>query len=117
MKTCPVCKSQAFDDAEVCYGCLYRFEWGDDAHLCSAFAASDDLLGCEDELLLDEPELPRLELANCAASVEDRMVCADAEQAIMLSEGVRDIQLNLTSPATVIIRLQGHQVAVDSVSR
>lgn len=26
MKTCPVCKSGAFDDAEVCYGCLHQFK-------------------------------------------------------------------------------------------
>lgn len=25
MKTCPVCGAGAFDDAEVCYGCLYRY--------------------------------------------------------------------------------------------
>ena len=25
MKVCPVCKAKAFDDAEVCYGCLHRF--------------------------------------------------------------------------------------------
>lgn len=25
MKTCPVCKSGAFDDAKVCYGCLHQF--------------------------------------------------------------------------------------------
>ena len=25
MKTCPICGSRAFDDAAVCYGCLYRF--------------------------------------------------------------------------------------------
>lgn len=25
MKTCPVCGSGAFDDAEVCYGCLHRY--------------------------------------------------------------------------------------------
>lgn len=25
MKTCPVCGAVAFDDAEICYGCLYRF--------------------------------------------------------------------------------------------
>ena len=24
MKTCPVCAARSFDDAEVCYGCLYR---------------------------------------------------------------------------------------------
>jgi hypothetical protein len=26
MKTCPYCQSVSFDDSEVCYGCLYRFE-------------------------------------------------------------------------------------------
>ena len=25
MKTCPVCKAVAFDDAAVCYGCLHDF--------------------------------------------------------------------------------------------
>lgn len=25
MKTCPVCKTQLFDDMEVCYGCMYTF--------------------------------------------------------------------------------------------
>lgn len=29
MKTCPVCHSAAFDDAEVCYGCLHPFGVGD----------------------------------------------------------------------------------------
>ncbi len=26
MKTCPVCSSRAFDDADICYGCLHQFE-------------------------------------------------------------------------------------------
>jgi hypothetical protein len=26
MKTCPVCKARCFDDMEICYGCLHRFE-------------------------------------------------------------------------------------------
>lgn len=25
MKTCPICGARAFDDAEVCYGCLHRY--------------------------------------------------------------------------------------------
>lgn len=25
MKTCPICGARAFDDAEVCFGCLYRY--------------------------------------------------------------------------------------------
>lgn len=26
MKTCPVCNARAFDDMDVCYGCLHRFD-------------------------------------------------------------------------------------------
>lgn len=26
MKTCPICRSRTFDDAEVCYGCLHAFK-------------------------------------------------------------------------------------------
>ena len=26
MKTCPYCNSTTYDEAEVCYGCLYRFD-------------------------------------------------------------------------------------------
>lgn len=26
MKQCPVCKARCFDDMEICYGCLHRFE-------------------------------------------------------------------------------------------
>ena len=29
MKQCPICQSIAFDDADVCYGCLHRFEEGE----------------------------------------------------------------------------------------
>lgn len=29
MKTCPICGARAFDDAAVCYGCLYRFTEGE----------------------------------------------------------------------------------------
>ncbi len=25
MKVCPVCKSRTFDDMDICYGCMYRF--------------------------------------------------------------------------------------------
>ncbi len=31
MKECPICKAVAFDDAQVCYGCLHRFEPGEGA--------------------------------------------------------------------------------------
>lgn len=26
MKTCPVCHARAFDDAQMCFGCLHRFD-------------------------------------------------------------------------------------------
>lgn len=26
MKTCPICKARCFDDMEICYGCLHRFD-------------------------------------------------------------------------------------------
>ncbi|MDR2956560.1 MAG: hypothetical protein LBU61_00055 [Coriobacteriales bacterium] len=26
MKTCPYCQSVSFDDAETCFGCLFRFD-------------------------------------------------------------------------------------------
>lgn len=43
MKTCPVCRAVAFDDAEVCFGCMHRFEEG----------TADSELSA---LKLDEPE-------------------------------------------------------------
>lgn len=38
MKSCPVCKATTFDDMEICFGCLHRFDEKDDASA---------LLGCE----------------------------------------------------------------------
>lgn len=31
MKSCPVCKATTFDDMEICFGCLHRFDEKDDA--------------------------------------------------------------------------------------
>ncbi len=36
MKECPICKAGSFDDAEVCYGCLHRFEPGEGAKAAAA---------------------------------------------------------------------------------
>ena len=33
MKTCPTCGARAFDDAEVCYGCLHRYDAGEESAL------------------------------------------------------------------------------------
>ncbi len=27
MKTCPVCQAQCFDDMDICYGCMHRFDY------------------------------------------------------------------------------------------
>ena len=42
MKTCPVCQAKAFDDAAICYGCLYRYGEGDDASTTSSAQAEPD---------------------------------------------------------------------------
>ena len=31
MKTCPICQAATFSDADVCFGCLHRFEDGEPA--------------------------------------------------------------------------------------
>lgn len=49
MKTCPVCQAGTFDDAQVCYGCLYRFTT-DGADL-PAEAARDVSPPCENTAL------------------------------------------------------------------
>ncbi len=32
MKMCPVCKAVSFDDADICYGCLHRFDKASGKH-------------------------------------------------------------------------------------
>ena len=41
MKTCPICGARAFDDADVCYGCLHRF--GEEVRRVGLHAAVQDL--------------------------------------------------------------------------
>ncbi|NHM14036.1 hypothetical protein [Xiamenia xianingshaonis] len=31
MKTCPICSAKAFDDARICYGCMYSYDSASDA--------------------------------------------------------------------------------------
>ena len=42
MKVCPVCKALSFDDADICYGCLHRFN-EEKHHLSFANAQAPDL--------------------------------------------------------------------------
>lgn len=36
MKVCPICKARCFDDMEVCYGCMHRFDFEDEEPLIPA---------------------------------------------------------------------------------
>lgn len=44
MKTCPICKATLFDDMEVCYGCMHRFDDCDgEAGVLSSFAGEEEV--------------------------------------------------------------------------
>ena len=45
MKTCPICLSGAFDDALVCYGCLHRFEEGENIVIPRGAAEAEESAG------------------------------------------------------------------------
>ena len=45
MKTCPVCHARAFDDAEVCFGCLHRFAAAEPNALCAAMPKPGSIRG------------------------------------------------------------------------
>ena len=45
MKTCPVCHARAFDDAEVCFGCLHRFAAAEPNTSCAAMPKSGSIRG------------------------------------------------------------------------
>ncbi len=47
MKVCPVCQARCFDDMDVCYGCLHRFD-GSQQHGVLA----------DEDLDVDEAKLP-----------------------------------------------------------
>lgn len=114
MKTCPVCKAQAFDDAEVCYGCLYRFEW-DDSDECPYH--SSDSAECffleDDESLLEEPELP-IRAPFVANSVTKAQPLLTVPAHTVVAQGVRsDACFSASLPATLVIQLQIQQSSVD----
>lgn len=47
MKTCPVCKARAFDDAQVCYGCLHKFSQQETANY-QVFSPTSHAMGVND---------------------------------------------------------------------
>ncbi len=58
MKTCPICNAKAFDDMDVCYGCLHRFdEKRPFASSCDAESAEDD--GTSEKILVINVPLPQ----------------------------------------------------------
>ena len=56
MKVCPVCEAKAFDDAEVCYGCLHRFSDSEGEDRVTDEVVSGEGLP-EDDLPEDEEEV------------------------------------------------------------
>ena len=60
MKQCPICKSQCFDDMEVCYGCMHRFNE-------KAIANVMQPIGRCDEFEVEEPKNMEV-VASCLES-------------------------------------------------
>ena len=66
MKTCPICHAVAFDDAQICYGCLHRFD-AEEAPRPAAEAqqpgSEGQRCGSEEQPAIQEPPaIPRKEV-------------------------------------------------------
>lgn len=68
MKVCPVCKARAFDDADVCYGCLYSYD-------------EEDLF-TEEVIEYEPPENRLLSQADEKDLVVRFEICIDSQQLI-----------------------------------
>ena len=90
MKTCPLCRARTFDDAEVCYGCMHRFDsepvrrpaveedvWEPDEAVARPTigdaAAGEEALGEERHPARSRPAT-RLDLVEAAGRAETRPV-------------------------------------------
>ena len=116
MKECPVCKAIAFDDAQVCYGCLHRFEPGEgamsaggnlnqggDCASVAAAAARETPLAAQGVASAPEPAevrapldgvaLPQARSAPASSSVPQAP--APTTQAVSLSVPASDIVLRI----------------------
>ena len=115
MKSCPVCKAQAFDDAEVCYGCLYRFEWSN-ANACP-YHTRDDSEECwshDDMFAVDEPE--PFYLKSLKQKENDTVMCEQPVASLsactaVLSSNQHIDSVPISLPATVVIQLHIQQAA------
>ena len=62
MKTFPICHAGAFDDAQICYGCLYRFSDEDPAITTARMPAASATTGSNGPaLLISVQAVPRSE--------------------------------------------------------
>lgn len=58
MKTCPVCKARCFDDMEICFGCMHRFDGGETSANRMMANRATQVIG-ETAPVDIEPEIPR----------------------------------------------------------
>lgn len=102
MRTCPVCGARCFDDMEVCYGCMHRFDERDEA----ATAVLQPLVG-EPAPSGNSPTVSALSLAgHSSASTagrsfpppSERISCSSAPRAPEVSAGVACGRENTVHP-------------------
>ena len=67
MKTCPVCQSVAFDDAETCFGCMHRF--GEDGDILPEEGAEENALPVFSIRFTPEIEITGGVKWNCAVEM------------------------------------------------
>lgn len=67
MKTCPVCRAVAFDDALVCYGCLHRFD--DCRETCSEESLSTGFPSSTTDPASTDSRIEEKELASSSATL------------------------------------------------
>ena len=100
MKSCPVCKARCFDDMEICYGCMHRFEQEE--------GNGDAPIGKEAAPAGQAVEQVAAEQASAdAAAMSPGVVAASA--------GVVDAQMDATS-ASADVRANAVVPPSDSVS-
>lgn len=110
MRTCPVCGAQAFDDAQVCYGCLHRFT-SDGSTVSTDLRESCPLRapvrgGQEEDVdlsELEEPKSPHPAWAGSLGEPPSRQMLMVPAQTVVPGAGS---SLQMASPATLIIQLQ-----------
>ena len=70
MKTCPICRSVAFDDAVTCFGCLHRFSEEDEGTASRVAVPGVVTDGPPSFLIRIKPERERSGLTSWTCSVD-----------------------------------------------